>query len=791
MLLGLRYTPARMMSVAAPDLTRRYLEFLDWPEVCAELSLRAQSSRGVTACQTLPLLDSPEAARERMAEVSEAVAILRTGENLPALNFPEIEMHLRAVAQGIPLGPEELRLVADFCEVVANARRFFGRIHPDGGLQTPRLSRMAATLGYHEDLVRLARETFDSSGELRSSASPELARLRNERDQVTARARDQAERILRSDEYEPYLQDQFVTLREDRFVLPLRASFKSMGLGIVHDTSRTGETVFVEPTALVDLNNRLKVAEIEIRRESRRILEELASAIAGAAPLLREDRETLTKMDVICAGARLSEAYAGAPVEIVAEPIVDLMSVRHPLLALRAAKDKHTITPNSLVLGDVGDSKAKALVISGPNAGGKTVLLKSIGLAVLLARAGLHVPASTGSRVGFFHKVLADIGDQQSVLGDLSTFSAHLANLSGILELAQTAVDENLLVVCDELMVGTHPDQGAALARAMLEALADASGLIVVTTHFDSLKALAEGDPRFRNAGMEYDLVNLRPTFKLKDGVPGRSYALDIAARIGLPPSVLDRARSLMSGGSLGLEETVRNLQEREQALEQASKDLEQTRQELEQAKDELEQRADEEKAAAEALTRREHDLAIRSRQAIDAAVREARNAISDIVKEVRRERSPQAAEAARTALDKTAKEVTAALPEPPPLNVSKLREALANRGFASNKRNQPSKPAPAQNEAKAEVPVVLQSRANTLDLRGQRADDALVELEAFLDRTALEGADAVFVIHGHGTGALRKVVREYLATSPYVERYRAGGAGEGGDGVSVVSLKG
>lgn len=778
-----------MMSVPAPDLSRRYLEFLDWPEVCSELALRAQSSRGVTACQTLPLFDSPEAARERMAEVSEAVAILRTGENLPALNFPEIEVHLRSVAQGIPLGPEELRLVADFCEVVSNARRFFGRIHPDGGLETPRLSRMAAMLGYHEDLVRLARETFDASGELRSSASPELARLRTERDQVTARAREQAERILRSDEYEPYLQDQFVTLREDRFVLPLRASFKSMGLGIVHDTSRTGETVFVEPTALVDLNNRLKVAEIEIRRESRRILEELAAAVAGAAPLLRSDRETLTSMDVICAAARLSEAYAGAPVEIVAEPIVDLMSVRHPLLALRAAQEKHIITPNSLVLGDVGDSKAKALVISGPNAGGKTVLLKSIGLAVLLARAGLHVPASTGSRVGFFHKVLADIGDQQSVLGDLSTFSAHLANLSGILEIAETAVDENLLVLCDELMVGTHPDQGAALARAMLEALADASGLIVVTTHFDSLKALAEGDPRFRNAGMEYDLVNLRPTFKLKDGVPGRSYALDIAARIGLPQTVLDRARSLMSDGSLGLEETVRNLQEREQALEQASRDLDQARLELEQAKDELAQRADEEKAAAEALTRREHDLAMRSRQAIDAAVREARNAISDIVKEVRRERSPEAAAAARTALDKKAKEATAALPEPPPLNVSKLREALANRGFGSNKRNLPSKPAPAQSEAKVEM--VLQSRANSLDLRGQRADDALVELEAFLDRTALEGADTVFVIHGHGTGALRKVVREYLATSPYVSRYRPGGAGEGGDGVSVVSLKG
>jgi DNA mismatch repair protein MutS2 len=779
--------------MTSPDLSQRYLEFLDWPDVCAELAQRAHSSRGANACRTLPLCDSVEQARERMAEVSEAVTILRTGESLPALNFPEIEIHLRSVSQGIPLGPEELRLVADFCEVAANARRFFGRIQPDGVLQTPRLSRLAAMLGYHEDLVHLARETFDATGELRSSASPELARLRSERDQVAGRARDQAEQILGSEEYTPYLQDQFVTLREDRFVLPLRASFKSMGLGIVHDTSRTGETVFVEPTAMVELNNRLKVAEIDIRRESRRILEELAAAVSAAAPHLRTDRDLLERLDVIGAAARLAEAYEGMPVELVDEPIVELTSLRHPLLALRAASEKRTVTANNLVLGDVpGWSKAKALVVSGPNAGGKTVLLKSVGLAALLARAGLHVPVAAGSRVGFFHRVLADIGDQQSVRGDLSTFSAHLANLAGILECATTAHDERLLILCDELMVGTHPEQGAALARAMLEALGEAPGLIVVTTHFDSLKALAESDERFRNAGMEYDLVKLRPTFRLKDGVPGRSYALDIAARIGLPDEILVRARSLMNESSLGLEETLRNLQTREQALERASQDLEQTRIELEEAKQELEVRTDAEKSATEALTRRERELAMRSREAIDAAVRDAREAISEIVREVRRERSPQAAEAARVALDKKAKEVTAKLPEPPALDLQRLREALANRGLGTgDKKRQPAQRAKSAEPPAAEAPLTLQSRANTLDLRGQRADEALSELESFLDRTALEGADVVFVIHGHGTGALRKVVREYLATSPYVARFRAGGAGEGGDGVSVVSLKG
>jgi DNA mismatch repair protein MutS2 len=673
--------------------------------------------------------------------------------------------------------------------VVATARRFFGRIQPEGVLQTPRLSKLAAQLGYHEELTRLARETFDATGELRDGASPELGRLRWERDQLAARAREAAERILRSDEFAPYLQDQFVTLREDRFVLPLRSSFKSMGLGIVHDTSRTGETVFVEPTELVELNNRLKVAELDIRHESRRILEELAAAVSGAAPLLRADRDTLTRLDVIGAAARLAVAYQGEPVEMVSEPVVDLGRLRHPLLALRAASEQREVTANDFVLGEVqGRSQAKVLVVSGPNAGGKTVLLKSVGLAALLARAGLHVPAAPGSRIGFFSHVLADIGDQQSVMGDLSTFSAHLANLAGILEQASVVAGGHRLILCDELMVGTHPEQGAALARAMLEVLADVTGLIVVTTHFDSLKALAENDRRFRNAGMEYDLSKLRPTFRLKDGVPGRSYALDIAARIGLPEAVLARARGLMDEGSLGLEETLRNLQAREQALARASQELEAARLELEQAKQELAARASAEQQAADALTRRERELAMRSREAIEAAVREARQTISDIVREVKRERSPQAADRARAALAERAQAATARLPEPPPLDLAKLRAALADRSLGGERRGGTRRPEPAAAEPAA---VSLQAGANTLDLRGRRADDALAELEAFLDRTALEGADTVFVIHGHGTGALRKVVREYLATSAYVTRFRAGGAGEGGDGVSVVSLRG
>jgi DNA mismatch repair protein MutS2 len=788
------------------------LSFLDWPELLERLAAQAQSARGQADCRALELAEGPAEAEARMADVAEAVALQRAGESLPGLTFPEVEPFLDAAEKGVPLSAEELKQVAGQCEVALAVRRWLSRLDPGdgsgaaGGPPAPRLHAVAGGLSGQEEIVFHARDTFDPSGELRDSASPELFRLRRERDQVATRVRSEAERHLRSEEYAPYLQDEYVTLREDRFVLPLKASFKSMGLGIVHDTSRSGETVFVEPTAMVGLNNRLKVAEIEIRRESRRILEELAALIAGAAPSLRADREILTRLDVIFAAARLAVAYDGVPVSIVPQPIVDLRQLRHPLLALPG---RAPVVANDVALGEVpGVSEAKVLVISGPNAGGKTVLLKAVGLAALAARAGLLIPAAPGSRVGFFDRVLADIGDQQSVASDLSTFSAHLANLARIIRSVQDGAGANLLVLCDELMAGTHPEQGAALARATLESLAGGSALVITTTHYDSLKALTEGDSRFRNAGMEYDLANLRPTFRLRDGLPGRSYALDIAARMGLPAGVLARAQELLGASSLGLENVLRDLEQREEALVRAE-------QALDQARVALEARAEEEKAAAQSLARKERELGLKTRELLDKAVRDARQAIADVVREVKAQRSPSGVAAARQKLEEAADKARAGLPEPAPLEFAadKLREALATRalGLGGSGSVGGGKPASRADRraaaavaggrgsgrgseipsAEPAVPSSVQSRSNSVDVRGMRADEALRQVEAFLDQAALDGADSIFVIHGHGTGALRKAIREYLATSPYVERFRPGGPGEGGDGVSVVSVRG
>ena len=455
------------------------------------------------------------------------------------------------------------------------------------------------------------------------------------------------------------LQDQFWTIRQDRVVLPLKASAKSMGLGIVHDSSRTGETVFVEPVAVVELNNRVKVCDLDIQHEVRRILEALSGDVGAAAEDLRANLTILAQLDVITAKARLGVGYGGSPAVLVDDTFADLRQARHPLLVLRATRERFAVVPNDLALGA---DRARVLIVSGPNAGGKTVILKTIGLAALMARAGMLLPAAPGSRIGFFHDVLPDIGDRQSVMGDLSTFSAHLANLARILGTASgAAVGQRVLVLLDELMAGTNPEQGAALARATLEALADLGDrvLVIATTHADALKALAEGDGRFRNAGMEYDLDGLAPTFRVREGVPGRSYALDIAARMGLPTGVLTRARELCGGTTVALEEVIATLEAREAALARETDRLVEARAELEAS-------TEDQRAARAALDRREHELAVHSRAAIELAVREAREAIRVIVKQAQEAGSARAAEAARTALAETAQAALRDLPSPP-----------------------------------------------------------------------------------------------------------------------------
>ena len=841
---------------AAPDFR---LGSLDWPELVARLAQEARSSRGRAACATL---DDPRAlavdldeARASAADVAEAMTVLAAGVDLPGLSFDDVDPQLEAAEASLVLGPEELRPIASLCELSAQVRRFFdagSRLDdqaPREGSRrqppTPLCAARAALLEPCREVGRAIRETFDAAGEIRDEVSPELARRRREREALSGRVRTTIEALMRDETHASVMQDQFWTIRQDRYVLPLKASAKSLGLGIVHDSSRTGETVFVEPVAVVELNNRLKLADLDIEHEKRRILEQLSLSVGEAAPALRLNLEILTALDVICAKARLGFGYQGSRAIIVEDTFVDLREARHPLLMLRAAHEHFRVIPNDIALG--GDA-ARVMIVSGPNAGGKTVTLKTLGLAALMVRAGLPLPAAAGSRIGFFHDVLPDIGDRQSVMGDLSTFSAHLANLASILRAAgvpdgagapAVASDRRVLVLLDELMAGTNPEQGAALARATLEALADLGErvLVVTTTHADALKALPERDPRFRNAGMEYDAAKLAPTFRVRVGVPGRSYALDVAARMGMPAGVLGRARELAGTTTMALEEVIATLEAREAELANETA-------RLQRARVELEATTDDQRAAREALERRERELSVHSRAAIEAAVREAREAIRAIVREAQQAGSARAAEAARVALSEAAEVALKDLPviAPPPaapaatfklgarvrlaalgtevivaqvpdergrlkVTMGKVTVGIHVSELSVSALAQPPAPsirkdvrranaraaalagdAPAP-QADASMGWVMQTADNTLDLRGQRADDVRDAVESYLDRAAMEERSPVIIIHGHGTGALKKIVREYLAASPYVRRFAPGGKSQGGDGVTVVEL--
>lgn len=799
---------------------------LDWIEVTARLAAAAESPAGRALCLALPFADDAGEARRRMAAVAELARLLRAGETLPSLAAPEIEAALASAEKTVVLGADELRPVAALTRVAETARRYLLSATP---VPIPEVAALARDLDPPLGLARAVDDTFDAAGEIRDTASPDLERLRAERTGLQDRARTAIEELMRAEEYASVMQDQFFTIRAERYVLPLKASAKSLGLGIVHDTSRTGETVFVEPTALVAVNNRLKVTELEIRRESRRILEQLTADVAAVAGPLRRTAATLAAIDARAAAARLAVAYDGSAVEIVDAPIVELRAGRHPLLAL--SHPAANVVANDVALGG---GQPPILIVSGPNAGGKTVLMKTVGLAALMARAGLLVAADPSSRVGFFTDVRADIGDRQSVMGDLSTFSGHLAAVADILGARERSGDAGgaSLVLLDELMAGTNPDQGAALARATAETLAARPGLAIITTHYDSLKALGESDDRFANAAMAYDLEALRPTFRLATGAPGRSYAFDIAARMGLPDALLERARALAGQSSVGLESVIARLAARESELvKQAER--------LAEAEAAAAGAAETQREAAAALARREREIGLKARDAVDAAVAETRAALAQIVREAQQARDPRAAAAGRAELERVAAEALARLPAPPKraadagpsltagsrvfverLNAdgvlieppdargrarvsvgaltievtadelappkTSAREAARATGRAKPPRRGPEAAAAPPDD----LALVASTPRRTIDVRGQNGDEALAAIDAYMDRAALVGETHVVVVHGHGTGALRKRVRAHLDASPYVARWSPGTPHQGGDGASIVELR-
>lgn len=791
------------------DLEAKAFADLQWDSL--RQAVRERRQAGVDADEPLPLCGSAEGVRVALDETEEALSCLVQGEPLPLDGVRAIRQHLLRVERDGDLDLIAMGDVRSSLRAARVLRRFLNARKAD----LPALHGACVLDAALDGLLEQLDACIDTDGNLADHASVDLKRLRTETRNLRGRLVSRLEGLVLK--HAELLSDRFYTQREGRYVLPVRADTHERVHGIVHGSSSSGATIYVEPRALIEAGNRLKLALAEQEREEARILAELSQHLRERVPSVRAAYDSLLHADLRAACARLAREMKAVRPELSDPPRIELKQARHPVLLL----DGTDVVPN-----DVEAAPGGALVISGPNAGGKTVALKMLGLSALMVRAGLFLPADPGSVCGFFDAVLSDVGDEQSLTRNLSTFSAHVDNLRRILARA----GEGSLVLLDELAGSTDPTEGAALACAVVEALCERGAAAAVTTHYEQLKAAALNDDRMRNASVGFDVARMEPTFKLRLDVPGASSALSVAERFGMPAGVIERARQVLPEQSKSFDALVQRLQSQWDSLAGERQALASELAAAERARADVEAELQKQKA------RDKKQLQGEAQRVMDG-LREARAQLDATKKRLKAERvtSEQlqaerrvVEEAARKAADmapvdeKVADErADAPLPdaqslsvgdrvyvphlrseaeivEPPnrgkvrvaagPLrlwvNVDQLRGSSQEPVPATAAAAPPSTPAPAK-RASTKTPD------NTLDLRGMRVDDALDMLESFLDRMFGRNESAAYVYHGVGTGALRDAVRSFLARpSPYVEGFRPAEREEGGERLTVVQLR-
>ncbi len=791
------------------------LEALEWRKVVSRLCAHASSDPGRDLCAALPPGTDVDVIRISLEENRDGRRMLVADGPLPLDGVREIHPSVEKALKGIALSAGELVQIGQTARAGERTRRFFD----DRRGRYPRLAHHARELPPLRELTDEIEHKIDPSGNVLDRASATLGNMRRQVLALKGRLQKAADEILVSPRFARHIQEAYATVRSGRLVIPLKAAAKSLFPGIVHDTSQSGQTVFFEPEELVYLNHEIRLAEIEVEREIARILAELSARVARRSADLSTCRAILARLDFLQARCLLAEEMSAAEPTVNAAGAVNLIGARHPLMVL-AHKE---IVPNDLSL----KGPCRCLVLTGPNAGGKTVALKTLGLLTLMAMAGLSIPASGDSSVSVFARVFAAMGDEQSVEQDLSTYSAHVRRLN---EIVAGAVGGSL-VLLDEVVTGTDPREGAAIARGFLETLADREVRVLATTHFEELKAIAFEDPRFENGSMEFDREGLRPTYRLRLGVPGRSMAMEIARSLGFPEEILERAKRHLSEEDRKLDEVLVQLEREREKVAREAAELAERRRRTEEERRLLQ--AERDRAQGERARLAETGRT-KIREEIRKAEEELRRAAEGLRRDRRIETMRKASAVVRQWKDRarTAEQdpaVQAMMSRTAPLRpeetlvpgqkvflapLYKEGEVSARGGpqeatvevLVGGMKTRVSReqvrvlaadrPDPAPADAGAArgsggsvAEVYLQTPANTLDLRGMYVDDALPEVDAFLDRLSLSQASHAFVIHGHGTGALKAGVRRHLKGSPYAKRFFPAPREQGGDGATIVLL--
>ena len=793
-------------------MDEKVYKVLEFDKIRESLKEEARSAMGRRAAGEIVPSSRRYEIEEWLRETDEAVRVILAKGSIPLGGLYDIKRKVRYAEKGRVLSMRDLLDIASSLRAAENVRLFL----QDPALleDIPRLAEYAGFLTVERRLADRIDRCIESEEEMADQASPKLADIRRRIGRLHDSARARINAMISSPGTRDLLQDAVVTMRDGRLVIPVKQEHRGRFPGLIHDRSATGATLFIEPQAVVDISNEIRELELREREEIQRILAELSAAVGSEVRPIINNQKYLTRLDVIFAKGRLSVGYHGCAAELNEKGFLDIRRGRHPLL------DPEQVVPVDITAG----KDYRTLIITGPNTGGKTVALKTAGLLMLMNQAGMHVPADAGTVLPIMKKVFADIGDEQSIEQSLSTFSSHMRNIVQI----TADADSDTFILMDELGAGTDPAEGAALAIAILEYLAGTGALIFATTHYSELKKYALSTEGVENASMEFDLETLSPTYRLRIGMPGRSNAFEISRKLGIRESIIERASEQMGQKNLEFEELLSSMEDERKSSEDELRRLRAMRDELEREKEEfrlrMERESEKSRKALEKARQEARDLVIEARQFADevkqdlrelsqsgdvqkarAGEREIRRRIRSKAGELHEESVPEFVENAHPAkknelklgnrvhvVSLGQKGIVASLPDSRDelqvqIGLMKLRVPLSDITVIGAHGVQKRFEKTGYGRMYREKAMSVSTEINVI---GRNLEEAVMEVDKYLDDAYMSGLKQVRIIHGRGSGILRQGLRELFRRHVHVDSFAAAPYNEGGDGATVVHLK-
>ena len=793
-------------------MNQKALETLEYKKIIAQLKREMGSAASAKLADELTPLTSEKIIKEELRSTTEAVDLIVRKGPLPTGGLYDIREALLLAKKG---GSLTMRQLLEVQNVLGISSEVVAFMHDDALPELKYIGEMVDLIVEFTALEKEISRCILTEDEMADNASPKLKDIRRSIHQQNQAIKNKLSRIITSSSNKTYLQDAIVTMRDGRYVIPVKQEYRSFFPGMVHDQSKGGATLFIEPQGVVELNNKLRELEVEEQLEIARILAELSSRVAEHYREIRSNLDLLTKLDFIMAKGKLSCKMHASEPKIDTDGELRLISARHPLIEYKKA------VPVDIRIG--GDYRT--LIITGPNTGGKTVSLKTAGLLVMMAQSGLHIPASHTSTLPIFREVFADIGDEQSIEQSLSTFSSHMKNIVSIIDKASY----DSLVLVDELGAGTDPTEGAALAIAILERFYDSGALTMATTHYNELKKYALATSGVENAAMEFDVETLTPTYRLLIGVPGKSNAFEISKKLGLSESVIERASEHIKHGDMEFENVISSIEDDKRKAAADRLDAESMRAEIEERLKKLEEKE-------KAISEKRADIIAEAKREARELLRETKSAVKDVQKDLRRLQKSGAHTNLNTgALEKSRRKINEAedlvsekvvkqvnsepvsadtlkigdrvklltigqngtilsLPDEKGnlmINIGALKVKARLQDLMLINEGKDRKP---QAKSSSKYGSLLRSKSSSvsasINVMGKNLEDALADVEKYLDDVYMAGLDMVSIIHGRGGGILKDGIRQMLKRKKYVDSYGAASYNDGGEGVTIVRMK-